>query len=266
MNKNLKQALQEIEYFLLDMDGTIFVDDYPIGDMANTLQFLRDKGKKIVYLTNNTAKSADSYIEKLKRLNFYGENDIIYSAGVATCEYLNDFYKGKTVYALATKSYKAELIKYGINLVEEPNCDVALMTYDTELNYKDLCTFVKALENGATYISTHPDNRCNTIDGFIPDAGSFVKMIEASNGFTPSLVIGKPNTIMGDTLKRRFNKEAKNFIMVGDRLDTDLRFGLNNGFYAMTVLSGESTMEDIEKNEFKPDFVLSSLNDIKNYF
>ena len=62
MNKNLKQALQEIEYFLLDMDGTIFVDDYPIGDMANTLQFLRDKGKKIVYLTNNTAKSADSYI------------------------------------------------------------------------------------------------------------------------------------------------------------------------------------------------------------
>ncbi len=266
MNENLNKALQEIEYFLLDMDGTVFVDDYPIGDMANTLKFLRDKGKKIVYLSNNTSKSADTYIEKLKKLNFYDESDEIYSAGVATCEYLNTFYKGKSVYALATKSYKAEIIKHGINLVEDSNCDIALMTYDTELTYKDLCTFVKALENGALYISTHPDNRCNTIDGFIPDAGAFVKMIEASNGFTPSLVIGKPNTIMGDTLKRRFNKKAKNFIMVGDRLDTDLRFGLNNDFYAMTVLSGESSMEDVEKNELKPDFILSSLNDIKNYF
>ena len=211
MNENLKKAVQEIEYFLLDMDGTLFLGDKPIGDMANTLKFLRNQGKKIVYLSNNTSKSADTYIEKLKRLNFYDEKDVIYSAGVATCEYLNAFYKGKSVYALATKSYKAELIKHGINLVEEPKCDIALMTYDTELNYEKLCTFVKALENGAIYISTHPDNRCNTTSGFIPDAGSFVKMIETSNGFTPSLVIGKPNTIMGDTIKARFNKKSRNY-------------------------------------------------------
>lgn len=266
MSKDLKKALEEIEYFLLDMDGTVFVDDFPIGDMANTLKFLREKGKKIVYLSNNTSKSADTYIEKLKRLDFYDEKDEIYSAGVATCEYLNTYYKGKSVYALATKSYKAEIVKHGINLIDTPNADIALMTYDTELTYADLCTFVKTLENGAIYISTHPDNRCNTIDGFIPDAGSFVKMIEASNGFTPSVIVGKPNTIMGDTLKARFNKKGNNFIMVGDRLDTDLMFGINNGFYAMTVLSGESTIVDVENNKVKPDFVLNSLNDIKNYF
>ncbi len=266
MIKDLKKALKEIEYFLLDMDGTLFVDDFPIGDMANTLKFLREKGKKIVYLSNNTSKSADTYIEKLKRLNFYDERDEIYSAGVATCEYLNTYYKGKSVYALATKSYKAEIIKHGINLIEEPTADIALITYDTELTYADLCTFVKTLENGAIYISTHPDNRCNTVDGFIPDAGSFVKMIEASNGFTPSVIVGKPNTIMGDTLKARFNKKANNFIMVGDRLDTDLMFGKNNGFYSMTVLSGESSIVDVENYKVKPDFVLNSLNDIKNYF
>ena len=266
MNKDLKKALEEIEYFLLDMDGTVFVDDFPIGDMANTLKFLREKGKKIVYLSNNTSKSADTYIEKLKRLDFYDEKDEIYSAGVATCEYLNTYYKGKSVYALATKSYKAEIVKHGINLIDTPNADIALMTYDTELTYADLCTFVKTLENGAIYISTPPDNRCNTIDGFIPDAGSFVKMIEASNGFTPSVIVGKPNTIMGDTLKARFNKKGNNFIMVGDRLDTDLMFGINNGFYSMTVLSGESTINDVENNKVKPDFVLNSLNDIKNYF
>jgi HAD superfamily hydrolase (TIGR01450 family) len=266
MSKDLKKALEEIEYFLLDMDGTVFVDDFPIGDMANTLKFLREKGKKIVYLSNNTSKSADTYIEKLKRLDFYDEKDEIYSAGVATCEYLNTYYKGKSVYALATKSYKAEIVKHGINLIDTPTADIALMTYDTELTYADLCTFVKTLENGAIYISTHPDNRCNTIDGFIPDAGSFVKMIEASNGFTPSVIVGKPNTIMGDTLKARFNKKGNNFIMVGDRLDTDLMFGINNGFYSLTVLSGESTIVDVENNNVKPDFVLNSLNDIKNYF
>lgn len=266
MNENLKQALKEVEYVLLDMDGTIYLGNNPIGDMPNTLKFLREQGKKIIYLSNNTSKSADTYVEKLTKLGFYNEKDEIYSAGVATCEYLNKFYPGKKVYAMATKSYRAELLKYGINLSEDENCDIALITYDTELNYKSLCTLVKALDKGALYIATHPDNRCNTEDGFIPDIGSFIKMIEVSNGYTPSLVIGKPKTIMGDTLKERFNAGSKKFLMVGDRLDTDICFGLNNEFNTMLVLSGETTMEDVQKYPRQPDFILDSLNDIKKYF
>jgi 4-nitrophenyl phosphatase len=80
------------------------------------------------------------------------------------------------------------------------------------------------------------------------------------------LVIGKPKTIMGDTLKERFNAGSKKFLMVGDRLDTDICFGLNNEFNTMLVLSGETTMEHVQKYPRQPDFILDSLNDIKNYF
>lgn len=266
MNENLKEALKEIDYFLLDMDGTIYVDDFPIGDMKNTLQLLRDKGKKIIYLSNNTSKSADAYIEKLTKIGLYNEADKIYSAGVATCEYLNDFYKGKKVHPLATESYRAELVKYGINVTEDENSDVALISYDTELTYDKLCKFIKALDNGAVYIATHPDNRCNTIDGFVPDVGAYIKMIEESNGYTPSVIIGKPNKTMGDTLKKRLSQNSKKFMMVGDRLDTDLMFGLNNDFYFTLVLSGETPMELAEKSINKPHFILETLNDIVNYF
>ncbi len=266
MKVDLKKALKEIEYFLLDMDGTIYLSDNPIGDMAGTLNFLRENGKKIIYLTNNSSKNTVKYKEKLQKLKFWDESDEVYSSGIAAVEYINDYYKGKSVHVLGTTNVKEELKSHGLNITESLYADIALLTYDVELTYEKLCNFVKCLNNGAKYFATHPDVCCPNVEVFLPDAGSFIKMIETSNGFTPELIIGKPSTIMGENLKRRLVNNPKKFIMVGDRLHTDIQFGVNSDFYTMLVMSGETTTEILNASKTKPDFILDSLNDVKNYF
>ena len=265
MNENLKSAVSQIKYFLLDMDGTIYLGNKPIGDMVSTLNYLREKGKKIIYLTNNSSRDSLSYIEKLKKLNFYSESDEIYSSGNASAEYINENYAGKSVYVLGTQALKNELVNNGVNVVESDVCDIALLAYDTELTYEKLCKFVKAISNGARYLATHPDNCCPSEGGYLPDAGSYIKMIETAVGYKPEIIIGKPNVVMGENLMRRLNLLPNNFMMVGDRLYTDISFGKNCNFYSLLVLSGETTLDEFEKSAVKPDFVLDSLNDIKNY-
>jgi len=109
LDKNLSDALKKVKYFLLDLDGTLYLEGKPIGDMANTLDYLRGKGKKLVYLTNNSSKSTDVYVERLKNIGFYKEGDLVYSSGLATVEYLNRYHKGKKVYLLGTDAMKKEM-------------------------------------------------------------------------------------------------------------------------------------------------------------
>lgn len=266
LDTNLSKTLQKTKYFLLDLDGTLYLENKPIGDMKNTLKYLREKGKKLIYLTNNSSRGAHTYVEKLKKIGFYEDGDLVYSSGVAAIEYLNRFYKGASVCFLGTESYKQELLEGGINLVESDKADVALMSYDTELTYPKLCRFLRSVHFGATYIATHPDVNCPAEDVYVPDVGSYIKMLEVASGYTPSLIIGKPNTIMGENLKVKFNEsDDECFMMVGDRLYTDIAFGKNCNFPTMLVLSGETTEDMIPSSEKQPDFILDSFNDVKNY-
>jgi NagD protein len=264
--KKLNEVLLKTEYFLLDLDGTVYLGNEVIGNMPSTLNYLREKGKKIVYVSNNSSRGVKDYIKKLKKLNLYNKEDIIYTSSNATCDYLVDNYFDKTVYVLGTKSLIKQLKKSKIKVVDSDSADIALLAYDTTINYKKITRFSKVLNGGALYIATHPDICCPTETISLPDAGSFIKTFECCYQKTPAVVIGKPYNIMGEYLMKKFKKESSRFLMVGDRIYTDIGFGVNNGFNTLLVLSGESTMETVEKSDIKPEFILSSLNDIKNYF
>ena len=266
VNKNLNEVVKNAEFFLLDMDGTVYLGDGLIGEMDKTLDALRSRGKRIVYLTNNSSKSKEKYIEKLKRIGLFSSQDVMYTSGIAAAEYLRDKFPSKKVYLLGTDDLKKEFTEIGVNLVEDEMPDVCVLAYDTELTYEKLCKFVTYIKKGAYYIATHPDVNCPHPDVFVPDAGAFIKLIEASTGLLPTEIIGKPFDGMGKNIMRRFEKTCDKFIMVGDRLHTDIAFGNNCGFNTILVLSGESTVSDIGKTEGKPDFILNSLNDIVKYF
>ncbi len=265
VNNKLKEVVKNAEYFLLDMDGTLYVGDGLIGEMDKTLDALRKNGKKIIYLTNNSSKSKQKYEEKLTGIGLYSSEDTVYTSGIATAEYLLDKFNGKKVYLMGTEALKKEFSERGVSLVEDQTPDVCVLAYDTELTYDKLCKFVTYLKRGAYYIATHPDVNCPHPEVFIPDAGAFIKLIEASTGMLPAEIVGKPFSGMGKNLMRTLGLSRDKFIMVGDRLHTDIAFGNNCGFATVLVLSGESTTDDIGKTEGKPDFILNSLNDIADY-
>ena len=262
---DIKQAVKQTEYFLLDMDGTIYLDAIPIGDMKNTLESIRKSGRKIVFLTNNSSKTVDEYVKKLKKIGLFGEGDFVYGSGVATEEFLKKHRKGKKVFLLATERIKEDFKAHGIELTESHTADIAVLAFDTEVDYNGLIAFNECLVNGAEYIATHPDYVCPTAGISVPDVGSFISFFYTSSGRRPDLIIGKPSTVMGETVTSIFGTTKEKCMMVGDRLMTDIAFGLNCGFHTLLVLSGETTADMIDKSETKPENVLQDLNEIVKY-
>lgn len=258
------ELIERTKAFLLDMDGTIYFDDAPIGDMKNTLAAMRKAGKKLVYFTNNSSKTPDEYVMKLKRIGLWEGGDEVYTSAMATAEYLRDFYPDKKVYVVATDAVREEFASYGIRLTEE-SPDVCVLAYDTTLTFEKLRKINKYIVEGAYYIATHPDDVCPSKDVFPPDVGSFISLLRTSSGKGPDLICGKPYTTMGDCVKRKLRLKEDEVCMVGDRLHTDIRFGVNNGFHTILVMSGETTEEIRENSPDRAECVLESLNEIVKY-
>ncbi len=252
--------IDNIKLFCLDMDGTIYLDNTLLPKAKEAIEYLRQKAK-IVFLTNNSSKSAKTYIEKLNKLGIKITKDEIYTSGQATCEYISRHFKGKSVYLLGTQALKDEFESYNIPL-DDVNPDLAVLGYDTSLKYENLCKFTNFLHMNKPYIATHPDINCPAAPYYVPDIGSFMAMIEKSTNRKPELICGKPYTIMGETIMNKFNLKAHEIAMVGDRLVTDIKFGQNNGFLSILVLSGETTLEHYNSQEIKADLVLNSIADL----
>ncbi len=252
---------QNISMFLLDMDGTIYLDDELIDGALDFIHTLIENNIKYIFLTNNSSKSQNDYLEKLKRLNIPATKDNIYTSGMATCNYLNEYYHDKKVYLLGTKALEQEFRNYGIDLVEE-NPDIVVCGFDRELNYQKLEKACQFLCDGAIFIATNPDYVCPIANKrYIPDCGSICDMIFNATKRKPTF-IGKPEPIMIDLLSEKYNIAKENICMVGDRIYTDIKAGVNAHTKTILVLSGESTLDTIKQSDIKPDYVLSSVKDI----
>lgn len=260
MEKNLKN----IECFLFDLDGTLYVGGVVIEGAKATLEEISKLNKKICFLTNNSSLSTEDYAAKLKSKGLLIEGAKIMSSGGSAIQLLKSKYYGKSVYPVCTESYKKELIDKGINIVED-NPDIVLLTYDTSITYEKLskaCIFIK---DGATYIATHHDINCPSDKGYLPDAGSYMALIKTSTGRDCDIICGKPFTPMADYVKSNFpDINNQNIAMVGDRIYTDIMFGKENGFVSILTMTGETDVVTLKNSSVKPDFVIASVNDIKN--
>lgn len=254
--------INEVELFLLDLDGTVYIGDTEIEGAFDTINALRQKGKKICFLTNNSSKSQEAYIEKLAKLGLNISKDEIYTSGMATSEFLIKKFPNKSVFLLGTEALRKELASYNIKFSD--NADIAVLGFDTGLTYDNLYKFCLHLLNGKEYIATHHDNVCPAPLGDMPDVGSFIKMIECATNRLPDYICGKPYSIMANCIKDRFKLENNQIAMIGDRLYTDIAFGLNNDFYSVLVLSGETDKKMLDNSKMCPDLVLGSIKEILN--
>ena len=263
MDERIKDWIGQIKIFLLDMDGTIYIGDKPIGAMRDTLAAIRASGRKVVYCTNNSSRTAEEYVQKLKKIGLYEEADAIYTSSMATIGYLNRHYKDRRVYACATKEVCAEFAAGGVHLTEE-DAQVCVLAYDTELTYAKIEKMNYFLAKGAVYIATHPDDVCPAPEVYKPDVGSFIQLFLRSCGREPDVICGKPFRVMGETVAAYCGVSPEQIVMVGDRPHTDIRFGRNNGFHTLLVLSGETDekkAKTLPETDI-PDAILPSLNDI----
>lgn len=249
--------------YLLDQDGTLYKGDRLFPGTSAFLKRIKASGARYLFITNNSSKTNAEYVAKLQKFNIAATLNDFYTSSDATIDYLKVHHPNAYVYLVATKAVTKHFIDAGIKLSADPLLvSVAVLTYDTELDYAKLITMTTLLRNEkVTYLATNPDLVCPTEDGYLPDCGSFAIMLENATGRTP-LYLGKPRALFVETILARFNYQKTDVVIIGDRLYTDIALGHNAGVDTVLVLSGEATQADIEKHEITPTYIAESINDI----
>jgi len=254
------KKIEEIQCFLLDMDGTIYLGNRIIPGAIEFINYLKSSNRKFLFFTNNPTKDAEQYQKKLERLGIQVSKEHILTSGMATIEFLKRNTHYKNLFTVAPPSFEKELIRAGFNLVQE-NPDAVLISFDITLTYEKLKKATHYLLQGLPYIATNPDLVCPTENGPIPDCGSIARLLHASTGREPRY-IGKPNPEMVEMALKILNMQPQYTAMVGDRLYTDMEMAYRAGVTSILVLSGETTPEQLNKVERKPDFTFSSVKEL----
>lgn len=258
----MNDILKNKDIYILDMDGTFYLESNPIEGALDFLDVLASKNKKFMFFTNNSSKSISDYVKKLRAMNVNADENSIMSSGSVTIDYLLRNHSSKSVFLLGTQSLRESFVSAGINLTDEKP-DIVVLGFDTTLDYEKIykgCTFIR---NGAAFIATHPDLNCPVKGGLMPDTGSMIKMFTASTGVEP-IVMGKPNSFTVEAIESKTGIDRSRMVFVGDRLETDIEIGIRNGAAAVLVMTGATNHEILAASEVKPTLVVQSIAGISN--
>ncbi len=252
--------LLSIRAFALDLDGTTWLGDRLLPGARELQELLDARGIPTVFVTNNSSHGRDDYVERLNALGLPTRPREVLTSGEATIAFLRHHRPGARVFLVGTPSLVREFHDGGIGLAEDPReADTVVLGFDTGLTYgkmRDLCDLVR---RGVFFVATHPDVNCPVPDGYLPDVGSFLALVEASTGRRPDEVIGKPGPRMIEVLSARLGQPPDRIAFVGDRLYTDVRMARTAGMLAVLVLSGETRVEDVTGSPCHPDLVVQDL-------
>lgn len=252
---------EKIKCFILDMDGTIYLGNELFPFTKDFLKKVEDTGREYYFFTNNSSKSQQAYIEKLARLGIQIKKEQMMISSHVIIKYLKEYYDKKSIYVVGTPSLIQEFESFDMNLTEE-DPDIVVLGFDTTLTYEKLSKACHYIRNGCTYFGINPDWNCSMEGGtFIPDCGSMAKLIEASTGKFPEF-FGKPSKHTLDYIIKETGYQPEEIAIVGDRLYTDIAVADGSDVTSILVLSGESTREDVEKSDVKPDVVVENLVEI----
>ena len=245
------------------MDGTtIYLDDKLFDGTKKLLGYIGKIGGRYMFITNNSSKSVKVYVNKMSKLEVNTSKDDFLTSTDATIMYLLKR-KYRKIYAFGTESFKEQLRESGLPVTDTISHDVdcLCMGFDTELTFQKLEDACVLLNKGVDYIATNPDLVCLTSYGYVPDCGSVSGMLYNATKRKPYF-IGKPkqDIIEAAINKTGFKKEET--VVIGDRVYTDIAGGVNAGVSIIFVLSGEGTIEDIEKFNIQPEFIFENVKEV----
>jgi len=261
------ERLREIKCFLLDMDGTIYLGDKLIDGATEFLDILKEQDKEFLFMTNNSSKNRRIYKEKLGGLGYDVEEEKIFTSGEATTIYLNKRNPGAKVYLLGNEYLEEEFRGNGFELVNDSDVkpDYVVLGFDTTLTYEKIWKACDYIKEGVEFLATHPDYNCPLAGGkTMPDTGAMIEMFKAATGIEPK-IIGKPNSEVVESIIEKYGYKKEEIAMVGDRLYTDIKMGINADITSVLVLSGETTDKMYEESkDIKADYMFPSVKELKN--
>ena len=259
-------SLSEKRLFLLDMDGTLYLDDRLFDKVPEFLSYIRRTGGRYLFLTNNSSRGVEGYIDKLSGMGIPSGTEDYLTSVDAAIDHLRRCHPGKKCYVFGTRSFLGQLRDAGIPVTDrlEDDIDILLCGFDRELTFQKLEDACILLNRGVLWLATNPDWVCPTSYGSVPDCGSVCQMLTRATGKKPHF-IGKPEPDMALLSMEKYACTPEETVLVGDRIYTDIACGVNAGIDTAFVLSGEGVPADIEKFGVHPTETYQDIREILSH-
>src|SRR5450759_910521 len=247
-----------IRGLILDLDGVLWKDDVPINDTHSVFEKIRSLNLRYVFATNNATRNVDQYLQKLSGFGVETESWQIVNSGMAVAYLLaHRFPGGGPVYLSGGDGVRTALEEKGF-FHSEKDVLAVVSSMDRSINYAKLSKATLLIRSGVPFYGTNPDRTFPTPQGLVPGAGAILAAIESATDVKPILG-GKPSSAMMNLAMERLGTSPQQTLAVGDRLETEILGGVNAGCRTALVLSGVSTLQDLENWSPKPDLVADNL-------
>jgi len=248
--------------WLFDLDGTVYRGDALIPGAADAIGALRAAGRRVAFLSNKPLQTRADYARKLTRLGIPTPEQDVINSSLVLARHLTRLDPGAPVFVIGEPPLVAELRAHGFEVRGDHRVRWVVIAFDRTFDYAKLNTALQAVRQGARLIATNPDRTCPTEDGEIPDCAGMTAAVEAVTNHTVEVVVGKPSPIILGVALEQLGVEARDSVMVGDRLETDIVMGKRLGLATVLVLTGITRAGDARIAEAAPDLVLPSIRDL----
>ncbi|MGZ8094765.1 MAG: HAD-IIA family hydrolase [Methylosarcina sp.] len=264
------EAFTNIRALIIDMDGVLWHGDRPLPGLTDFFQTLRDIKIRFLLATNNASLTQDQYVLKLRRMGVIVTSNEVLTSAMATALYLAEHTDpAKTrVFVVGEDGLTQPLIERGFTLtgLYEVNngkalrqgADVVVCGKDKTLTWDKLATATLNLRAGARFIGTNGDTTLPTERGIILGNGAILAALETATGVSPT-IIGKPEPIMYQQAMNLLGSAPSETLAIGDRLETDILGAVRAGIRSLMVLTGISTLEDLETVDYAPTWIMPDI-------
>jgi arabinose operon protein AraL len=254
--------------FILDLDGTVYLGDRLIPGADRVIRLIRERGRKTVFLSNKPIQTREDYAAKLTRLGIPTQPDEVINSTLVMINYLKKNAPNARLFVVGEIPFVDELKKAGFAISDEPKeIDYVVVAFDRTFDYRKLNIAYQAIKLGAHFVATNPDRTCPGEGGEIPDCAGMIAAIEAVTQKKVEVIVGKPSPVMIQAALDVMGLRPEECILIGDRLETDIKMGKESGIATGIVLTGvttEETLREIKHTPAQPDFVFQSIADVEN--
>jgi len=254
--------------FIFDLDGTVYLSDKLIPGADKVIGLLREKGKKVVFLSNKPIQTREDYASKLTRLGISTRPAEVINSTLVMTNYLKKNAPQAKLFVVGETPFVEELKSAGFTITDEPKeVEYVVVAFDRTFDYRKLNISFQAIKLGAHFVATNPDRTCPVEGGEIPDCAAMIAAIEAVTQKKVEVIVGKPSPLMIQAAMDAMGLRPDECILIGDRLETDIRMGKESGIATGIVLTGvtnEQTLKEIKHTSIQPDFVFQSIADVEN--